>query len=297
MQEIKSSFEAGDYRAVIRDVARGLALKGKAADEYDRHDLLLLRAESLLRLKETAAAGTAFEQAAKESVSEKDRNDALAMSMLLSRTGGRTLKYIPQKVLKSQKRDPIDVVDPEQRKAALAALYFDESSAAAPAIKEAKTATALPPIATALKAVNAHKLRMLELAANGNDNQTKQAVNDLKSRAVDLISHALERYARRVDELGASADQTIRQTVFIPQRDGTMIGQDLYRRRGLSIPESDELKAMNRDFVQLSGVALSLGQAIGEQDNRGSETATLAQQADDLHVKAERILRTDYTLR
>src|SRR5947207_2354312 len=91
MQEIKSSYDTGDYRAVIRDVARGLALKGKAADEYDRHDLLLLRGESLLRLKETPAAATAFEQAAKEAANEKDRNDALAMSVLLGRTGGRTL--------------------------------------------------------------------------------------------------------------------------------------------------------------------------------------------------------------
>ena len=54
---------------------------------------------------------------------------------------------------------------------------------------------------------------------------------------------------------------------------------------------------MDHECIQLADVALGLGKALGEQENRGSETATLAQQADDLRVKCERILRTDYTLR
>ena len=36
--------------------------------------------------------------------------------------------------------------------------------------------------------------------------------------------------------------------------------------------------------------------AIGEQDKRSSETATLARQADDVRLKAERVLRADYML-
>ena len=297
MHDIQAAFDAGDYRQVIRDAARALALKGKVADEYDRHDLLLLRAESLLRLNQTIPAATAFEQAAKEAANEKDRNDALAISLLLHRCGGKVPKYTPQKVLKGQKHDPIDVVDPEQRKLAMAALYFDESSAVAPDIKAAKSSTSLPPIAQALRAVNLHNVRMLELAANGNDNETKQSVADLKARAVELIAHVLERDSHRVEEIGESADQTVRQIVFIPQLNGPPIAQELFRRRGINVPETNELKAMDRECTQLSDVALGLGKALGEQENRGSETATLAQQADDLRVKCERILRTDYTLR
>src|SRR5688500_1419433 len=49
-EDIKAAYEKGDYQETLRLLGRVLALKGKAADPYDRYELLLMRAESHLKL-------------------------------------------------------------------------------------------------------------------------------------------------------------------------------------------------------------------------------------------------------
>ena len=63
--EMREAFDAGDYPRTLQQVARALAVKGDAARDYDRYDLLILKAEAHLRLKNTAAAAAAFDEAAK----------------------------------------------------------------------------------------------------------------------------------------------------------------------------------------------------------------------------------------
>src|SRR3954466_10275028 len=64
--EIKEAFEAQQYPQVLQKLNRVLMLKGKAAQDYNRHDLLLIKAETHLRLKAMPAAAQAFQEASKE---------------------------------------------------------------------------------------------------------------------------------------------------------------------------------------------------------------------------------------
>jgi hypothetical protein len=296
MAELQAAFDAGDYRGVLRDVGRALPVKGKAAEAYDHYDLLMLRAESFLRLKESAAAAAAFEQAVKESTNDKQRAEAIAMQILTTRSG-RLAQYTPQKPAPGQKKDPIDIIDADHRKAALAALYNDEATALAADIKAAKAAPSLPPIAQALRAMNLRKIRMLEMVATGADKESQQTMNDLRAHAQDLMSRALEREAKRTDEIGASADETIHQQILIPRTDGHLDTSEYYRRRGLSTSQSSELKGIISDCTQMMAAIQSLAEATGDTEKRLSDTSTLSEQANDLRVKADRILRADYSVR
>ena len=69
--DVHQLFNDGKYKETLQKVARLLALKGDAAKAYDRHDLLVLKAESHLRQKEGPAAIAAYEQAAKEAPDDK----------------------------------------------------------------------------------------------------------------------------------------------------------------------------------------------------------------------------------
>src|SRR5213075_3595191 len=89
-----------------------------------------------------------------------------------------------------EKAEPIDIADPEKRKAAFAALYAEQKDELAPKLKAAKDAKTLPPLLDALQA--AGNLRSLELAATGEDGEVKAMVQDLSGRAQKMLTHALK---------------------------------------------------------------------------------------------------------
>src|SRR3712207_2633533 len=64
--DIQRAYEAKDYQQVVQLVSKVLPLKGKAAVAYDRYELLMLKGEAHLQLKQPKAAGDAFAAAAKE---------------------------------------------------------------------------------------------------------------------------------------------------------------------------------------------------------------------------------------
>src|SRR4051812_7735182 len=63
MAQVRESFAAGQYQPTLRSIADCLALKGQAAEGYDRYELLTLKGECLIQLKSAAYAANAFEDA------------------------------------------------------------------------------------------------------------------------------------------------------------------------------------------------------------------------------------------
>lgn len=293
MDELEHEFNTGDYKGTIRDLTRVLSLKGKAADGYDHYDLLMMRAETLLRLKDFPRAAAAFGDAAKAGESDEKRVAAALAMQVLAGHVNRDLQYVPAKV-RGKQPDPIDIIDPEHRKEAFVVLFHDEWESTEPLLKKARTSETLPPIGDALTAARNRHLQVLELAAEGKDEQFKAAMSDVKERAVALIGNALEKIARRADEIDAMANSTIRVPKTVINQFGQAEIAEITRRRGLSMGQTNELKALSNDCNRLQTAANQLAAAIGDRDQRDAQISGLAEQANDLRVKMTRTLKADY---
>ena len=91
--ELRQQFDSGDYTGVLRGIGRVLALNPAKLSEggYDRFDLLMLRGESQLRLKQTSAALLTFHQAAKETKDPQQASVALATESLVRRSDRKSV--------------------------------------------------------------------------------------------------------------------------------------------------------------------------------------------------------------
>ena len=170
-QQLQQSLDAKQYAQVLKDSQRMLSLKGAAAKDFDKADVLVLRAEAYLQLKQQSGAIEAYKQAIKETDDPVKAGVPKAMLTLIQRS--KQLVYTPKPSNDPTKPvAPLDITDAKQRKQALTALFEEEwkpTQTKIDALKR-KGATQLPPILEA--ASLAGEMRGLELAATGSDAQT-----------------------------------------------------------------------------------------------------------------------------
>jgi hypothetical protein len=280
MDEIKTRFEANDFNGVLRDLAHVLSLHGKAAEPYDRYDLLMLRGETELRLKQAAPAAMAFKQAASQTKDPQQTAVASSTDMLVRRSN--QFQYTPKKAEKGKVPEPIDIVNADKRKLALAALYEDERDAAADALAQGKKATSLPQIAAAVNAISSHNLVPLDRAVHGNTEDVQKATGDLKTRTRDLIARALDQMAKQTQEISNKADEIVR----IPSM---RAGQpDTTHRRGLQGTDRQELSTISQGCRDIAQAAHDL---MGTLSDNPDEANDLIEQANGIRQKAEKALR------
>ena len=284
MDQIQGLYSKGDYDGTLRDIAHAMSLGGKAAESYDKHDLLVLRGEAELRLKQPSPAAVAFHQAAKETKDDDQAASARATEILIKKS--RQLQYTPKTVEKGKKPEPIDIVPADKRKDAMIALYTDELAAVTPRIRAAKEATSLTAIVSALKEVNARNLADLDIAAHGNNEATKQALTDLKDHASELMSKALDKLGKEVDRITSRAGEMVSG-----QRGNyrTGVTQDVSHQRGLSAGDPQELKQIEQTATQIAVAAQELVAALGDK----TAANDIIEQANDVKDKAEKTLRTN----
>jgi hypothetical protein len=289
MDELKVRFDAGDYQGVLRITSQSLALGGKAADGLDKHLLQTTRAEALLRLKQVTQSAQAFHQAAKLTDDHEKSATDLATEILLHQS--KQQQYTPRIVPQGEKSVPIDVVNLAHRKLAMRALFSDEWAIAAPKIKAGKEATSLVVISTAVKAIQSQQLDLLDLVANGNDDQTKEAISKLRDHSAELISKALEKLGKREQEITSEANEIVHQQVMVPAPGGGFTPTDLPRRRGLVGDARQELDGISRAAAQIAAAAQQLVADLGDKTAAGD----LLEQANDIVQRADKAIRADYS--
>ena len=137
----------------------------------------MIRGEAYLQLKQQSSAIQAYTQAGKETTDPTKAGVAKAMVTLLQKS--HAFSYTPKPSNDPTKPSaPLNLLDPNDRKMALAALFDDEwkpTQAKIDAYKKQGT-TSLVPILQA--ASLAGEMRGLELAATGDDKQTSTALSD-----------------------------------------------------------------------------------------------------------------------
>src|SRR5207248_1905113 len=106
---------AGQYQDALKALLRILELKGPAAAGYDRHEMLMLKAECQLQIKQSSAALDTLELARKEAAAAANEGhvmEASALAMLVRLSPGGN--YTPQT---GTIRKPIPIHDRTLRKA------------------------------------------------------------------------------------------------------------------------------------------------------------------------------------
>jgi hypothetical protein len=293
--ELHQSFKDGNYKETLQKLSRVLALKGDAAKAYDRHDLLVLRAETQLKLKDTAGAIASFEQAAKEAPDDKSRALDVATQMVLRKS--KNLTFSPTKKgakagdKGAQKAEPIDVSDPEKRKDAFAALLAEQKEEVAPKVKAAQNAKTLQPVIDALQAAGG--MRTLELAATGEDGQVSTMVRDLSGRAQKMMADAVKDMGDTVKDIEQAANdlKEVRVPVRTPGIGGGVSAERSYKKRGLTTPDVKDLKRVIADCQKLVPAVKELIEKLGDS---GEEFKQIGKDAVDVGTKAHEVLTTDY---
>ena len=293
IEQLEQELAAGNHQDVMRQVAKLMALKGDAAAAYDRYDLFRLRGEAALRNKAMPMAADAFAQAAKATEDPLKQAAARANELLIRKS--RQAGYIPRtaapadpaldagaRPAAAQTRQPMPIIEPADRKTALAALLADEMAAAKPKIDAATKARNLPPVIEAIKVVG--DLRAIETAAHGKGEQTRALAGELGGHAHELIAQALEPMKKRTEEYW---QQGSRQQVRAP-RGG--IGREVqYGMMGLTSVEQNALKEIIVTCEKILPVASELAAVTENKD-----LAADAQEAKQLHARASEVLNFDY---
>src|SRR5688572_10394377 len=139
MEQLQQQLDSNPQEA-LRGIARLLAIKGPAAQQYDRYELMMLRGEASLRTKAMPAAADAFAAAAKETTAPAKQAAAKANEILTRRS--KQTGYVPTRASTRptagvKPGQPMPILQPEDRKAAMNALLADALVTLAPRVKTA----------------------------------------------------------------------------------------------------------------------------------------------------------------
>lgn len=188
----------GDHRAALQKIATLLAPPNQPPPG-ERYDLLMLKAECQLQLKDRLGSISTFKSAGKDAGDVRQLAEARANAVIIERsTGG---PYTPTFAIGES---PIDVLPPESRKKAMARLQQELWAKHKPELDQAMRADTLPPIERVFTAIA--DAYCLELATTGDAKQTGPAMRELGDRAFRLMDAECVRAAREIDQLNQLAN-------------------------------------------------------------------------------------------
>jgi hypothetical protein len=293
--DVKKLVEGGDAAEAVKHLNRLLSLRGKAAEPYDKYELLTLKADAHLRLRAGAAAATALRQAGEATDDPAKKALCRATEELIRRS--RNLAYAPRRPDKdAPKPEPIDLVNPESRGQALARVFTDEMAERLPQIEAAKANKAGAGVGPLIKAMAAlREVGYLELAVNGSTDQINGMVDEMKTAGKDILTKAVERAGKKVDRIAQLANDTEPVRQVFPNRRGGYRAQTIQRRRGIKDEDIPELKKIADGCDEIVAQAEALQEAAGAV---GEEFEEVIDAAEDLRVHVQRMLRvhgTEYT--
>jgi hypothetical protein len=233
-----ADFEAGDYAGCLRKISALLSSKSLKPDSPERYDLLMLRGECMLRLKQRQPAAQAFQAAASGMKARGDLPRVAAATALATLVkASPDLTYRPKG---QPDRAGIDVVEPASRRDAMEALFQDLKQKLAPDLDDAVQAKSLLPTNDLLP--GAWELYTVEFAAQGNAASTETKLEELGGHARALIGDELSGLTTRLEQLRdlASEPTWVSQTISY---------------RGLHTDEREELHRMADQLMKIQRTA------------------------------------------
>lgn len=289
LEDVRQEYDAAKYKDVVRDVSHITTSRAWQAKKTDAFDLFTLKAEAHLRLKENLLAATTFETAAKSTADPAQAGVARATAYLIKHSTGPN--YVPRATI--NKRAPgqraddhlkINIVEPDSRKTAFDALWTDEKAADAEKT-EAATATDNKSIQDVLAAAPlvAH-LRDFDLAAHGNDDESRQLAQNIAEHGRDLLTAMVDKIAVRVDVISGRA-------LAIEQIQMAYHNTNTWHRHGMENMEPKELA----DAVTNTDKVAAAAKILADELNPDADFFTpMTKEAKRVHDKAVKTLKADY---
>ena len=238
LEDVRADFDKGEFRAAATKADKVLFAAGSVPRDAQRPDpqryeLLMLKGESLVHLHDKFGAVTAFKAAGKVAGDVQQLAAARANALVVQRSSGG--KFTPRYGGGSG-NGRIDIVPPESRKEAMAALRDELTAVNQPQIDAALRGEQLPAIERAFPA--AADVYCLELFVGGGgyaraDGSAGDAARELGRHAFELMTAEVSRCGARVDQLNQIANSS----------GGSARGWDT-GRLGLTSQQRDELKGM-----------------------------------------------------
>ncbi len=292
-KQITESYAAADYPKTLQMLSRVLALKGKAAEPYDRHALLLIKGETHLRMKATQPAIAAFAEASTAAPDGTAAAQDLATELLLRKVNVG-LTYQPKSKSKDDKTkslEPVSVLEPADRKKAIDLLYADERAAIEPKIAALKAQRAIPPVLEALPSLR--NVRWLELASTGSDTNSKAMVADVLKNTQKLLESGLKEMADTTADIERSSMEVITRNIPVrDQQTGKVLRFD--RKFAYQGPSNRQFQVLKENVAackKIFDTSDELGGTLGET---GKEFESAKATAKTVGTKANGLLEKNW---
>lgn len=288
--DARAMVSSREYAPALQKIALALALKTPAALAA-RYDLLMLKGECHLSLKQSNLAIEAWENAAKAAAGDDQRAVALAHELLVKRS--QQFAYKP-KAVAGKAAAPIDILESASRKKAFAALFADELAQISPKVKLATKATALPPILEATKTAAA--LTGLELAATGEAAESREILKSLSEQTRKLLATAIADMNKRVTAIDKEASTYIEfwYEAYVPIANAARVQKErAWKRKGLTDAQLKELQTLGTTCDQIPAAIEAISAAMKSE---GKELAPFAEDAGRTRKEVARVLDVDYQM-
>jgi len=277
MDDIRKLYDDGRYNDVLRETSRALSMRDEILRSrgFERFELLRLRAESNLRLKQPAPASDTFAAAAKElAATDPDRAAFFrAVSIVVKRSKNNA--YVP----KRGKSEAIDLLNEDSRKRAIVALYDDEAADVLARVNAMRKADSLPPIVEAASRLK--ELADLERAAKGSNDETENRLLKLGDDARRIIGASLNKMTDNVEAISRRANER-----YLIQEG------HIYRKRGLQGRDRDNLLDVMSTSEKIPDAISKLSEQLGTEGDFFKKTKD---DAAKLYDRARYVMNDDYT--
>lgn len=237
----QAEFDKGDYRACLSKITQALPTAKK--DSPERFDLLLLRAECMLRVKQRHGAVTAIEAAIETAKRQRDLGRAAKATALdvLVEAAAPGFTYPPKKAAARPadfqvSEAEFDITETASRQKAMGLLLEDLRARVQPRIDQALDDTSLKSTDAVLRAM--WELYSVEQAATGDTADTSRKLEALADHARELLQSEVKRLVTRLDQLEDLAGEA----TWVNDTGGI---------RGLRSDERKELEQMTQDLAQI----------------------------------------------
>ncbi|MGB7156771.1 MAG: hypothetical protein WBD40_01815 [Tepidisphaeraceae bacterium] len=280
--ELRQMLMQKQYKSVLREVARAMAIKGDEAANYDRGELLLIRGEAQLGLRIEPGAAKSFRESAEAAMDDDTRAQAQAMGLLLEKS--EHLLYTPR-TGEAMGREIHIVTD---RKGAIDALLADELLAAAARIAAARTMKEIAPVMDVTRAVD--QVAAVERAATGTSTKAGEFRKELASRIETLLDDALLAMEVRADKIESAA----LGLVVIPQAPlppGQPEPPAKLKKRGITPGDEASLREIMDTCAEVVSRSREVAVQLGAEPDRFRRATDSAIR---LSAKAGSILRASY---
>jgi hypothetical protein len=290
--EIKTLVDAGKYREALRPLFRVLALKGQAAQGYDRIELLMLRAECQMQLKDQRGTLETLEQARKECFLENRAPLAATptgLAMLIQKSNAWQYKSKSDPSLK-----PIPILDKTLRQAAYEALLHDELPGAQKKVQALAGVKSIAPVLETAKLAGAvHALDILAHPTIPPDQvETGTLTRQVTSNADRLLLPAIDELGKNVDTIQSAANEiTTDQVGHFDRASGKSWLEPRTRRRGPSYHDAETLNAINTTADKIRSTAFDIALALATDFKAYQE---IIEKADGLKAKSTAVLNDNY---